>query len=331
MGSTALATRPVVSLVAQAAGAGLRRYVQPDQARSIINAAETTAHRLLLECLWQSGGRITEVLRLRPYDLDLHEGALRLINLKQRKRANRTKLVHVDKELVGDLRRLAPDARIPANGYLFGARQHVGPISRQYAWRFVNRYAQASGVVLPSADGRLCPATARDFRHGSAVHQVRQGVPLSEVAQQLGDARLDTTSIYTKLANAERRAIADRVQWWVALSTDRPGVRRCSDCGQNKRLTEFTQNKGTPWYHRRCKACRARRAWEQNHPSERCEDWLQRRADEAEGRVTRRRPTSRICTGLWRGQAAGRVCPDSGEKTRSGVRRVPCLRRQTRA
>jgi hypothetical protein len=54
MGTTALATRPVVSLVAQAAGAGLPRYVLPDQARSIINAAETTQHRLLLECLWQS-------------------------------------------------------------------------------------------------------------------------------------------------------------------------------------------------------------------------------------------------------------------------------------
>jgi integrase len=65
----------------------------PDQARRIVDAAETTAHRLLLETLWQSGGRITEVLRLRPCDLDPHEGALRLSNLKQRKRANRTKLV----------------------------------------------------------------------------------------------------------------------------------------------------------------------------------------------------------------------------------------------
>ena len=54
----------------------------PDQARAIINA-ETTAHGLLLETLWQSGGRITEVLRLRPCDLDQREGALRVQNLKQ--------------------------------------------------------------------------------------------------------------------------------------------------------------------------------------------------------------------------------------------------------
>ena len=74
-------------------------------------------------------------------------------------------------------------------------------------------------------------------------------------------------------------------------------VRRCSDCGQTERLTEFTQNKGTTWYHRRCKPCRARRAWEQKHPGERYEDWLHRRADEAEGRVARPRPPSRTCTG----------------------------------
>jgi hypothetical protein len=49
--ATSLAVRPAASLVAAAAGTGLPRYVLPDQARAIINAAETTAHRLLLECL----------------------------------------------------------------------------------------------------------------------------------------------------------------------------------------------------------------------------------------------------------------------------------------
>ena len=152
MGTT-LAVRPAVSLLAAAAGAGLPRYVLPDQVRAIINTADTTAHRLLLETLWQSGGRITEVLHLRPCDLDLAEGALRLVNLKQRKRSNRTKLVYVTAELIGDLRRYAHDARIPATGPLFRARQHTGLISRQYAWRLINHYAQVAGVLLPTSSG----------------------------------------------------------------------------------------------------------------------------------------------------------------------------------
>ena len=77
----------------------------------------------------------------------------------------------------------------------------------------MNRYAAAAGVYVPTAEGDMAPATARDLRHGAAVNQVRHGMPLSEVQQQLGHARLDTTSIYTKLANAERRAMADHVHW----------------------------------------------------------------------------------------------------------------------
>jgi integrase len=107
-------------------------------------------------------------------------------NLKQHRRANKTKLVYVTAELIGDLRRYARDVRIRQTGYLFGAQHYDGPISRQYAGRLINRYAEAVEVLLPQRDGTLGPATARDFRHGAAVNQMRQGVPLSEVAQQYG-------------------------------------------------------------------------------------------------------------------------------------------------
>jgi len=188
-------------------------YVTADQARAIINAARTTPHRLLLEALWQSAGRISEVLRLRPCDLDPHEGALRLHNEKQRSDLNRRKLVYVSPSLVSDLKRLAADNRIPASGYLFRGRQRAQPVSRQYAWELINRYALAAGVLVQTPTGRNRPAHARDFRHGSAVHQIRQGVPLTEIQQQLGHTSIGSTSIYTRLANPERRAMADRVRW----------------------------------------------------------------------------------------------------------------------
>ena len=43
--------------------------------------------------------------------------------------------------------------------------------------------------------------------------QIRQGVPLSEVQQQLGHARIDTTTSYTKLAARERLAVHAGVEW----------------------------------------------------------------------------------------------------------------------
>ena len=60
--TTALVRRPAASLVAAASGEHLPAYVTREQARAIINAAGSHSHRLLLECLWQSGGRISEVL-----------------------------------------------------------------------------------------------------------------------------------------------------------------------------------------------------------------------------------------------------------------------------
>jgi site-specific recombinase XerD len=86
-------------------------------------------------------------------------------------------------------------------------------MTRQHAWWLLRRAAAAAGVTVPGADGRPRPATGLDFRHGAAVHQLRAGVPLSEVQQQLGHARVDTTALYTRLTSRERRSYADRVEW----------------------------------------------------------------------------------------------------------------------
>lgn len=209
-----LAIRPSSAIVAQATGTALPLYVTREQARAIINAAETTTHRLLLECLWQSGGRVSEVLRLRPCDVDRAEAALVLTNLKQRRRALRQKHVYVSPDLVAALAALTRDARVPTGGYYFRSRESGDrPMSRYQCWRLVRKYAEIAGIVFVGRDGCSHPATGLHFRHGAAVHQLRCGVPLSEVQQQLGHARIDTTVIYTKLTNPERRSYADRVVW----------------------------------------------------------------------------------------------------------------------
>jgi len=87
-------------------------------------------------------------------------------------------------------------------------------MTRQNVWQIVTRCALRAGVRVVGRDGELRPVTDLDFRHGAAVHQLRAGVPLSEVSQQLGHARIDTTTIYTRLTNVERRRYADRVEWW---------------------------------------------------------------------------------------------------------------------
>lgn len=110
---------PATAIVARAGGDGLPSYVTQDAARRVIDAAESTRDRLLLETLWQSGGRVSEVARLRRCDVEPAEGALRLQNLKQKRRAMAAKLVSVSSGLVAALLAYANDARIPPTGYLF--------------------------------------------------------------------------------------------------------------------------------------------------------------------------------------------------------------------
>lgn len=214
--SLARAPLPATSALAIATSTDrLPCYVTADQAHAIANAAATLGgmrDRLLVECLWQSGGRVSEVLRLRPADVDDREGALRLPNRKQRRARVPLKLVFVSPDLVADLRAHARDARIGMLQPFFRSRQSSRAISDAQAWRILQRASRAAAVQIVDGD-RLRPANPRDFRHGAAVHQVQSGLPLSEVAAQLGHARLDSTAIYTRLANPERRRMADRVSW----------------------------------------------------------------------------------------------------------------------
>jgi integrase/recombinase XerD len=217
--SSALTRAPApasaATTLARAQGTGLPAYVTAEQARAVIDAATRTRDRLLVETLWQTGGRVSEVCRLRRTDIDRTERALRLTNLKQRQ-PGKVKLVYVSPSLVAALLAYCRDAKIAPTGSVFATsyRGALRPLSRQMAWKLVTGLAARAGVsVVDTATGALRPATGLDFRHGAAVHQLRSGVPLSEVSQQLGHARLENTLIYARLTNAERRRMNDRVQW----------------------------------------------------------------------------------------------------------------------
>jgi len=141
------------------------------------------------------------------------EGAIALTNLMQRRRKQRHKLNYVNPDPLGAWRDLAKRAGLPSTAYFFRSRQSRGqPISYEQCWRLIRGYALAAALQV--LDGQtLRPTNARHFRHGTAVNQVSQGGPLCEVQQQLGHARIDSTSAYLKFANLERNAMAHWVTW----------------------------------------------------------------------------------------------------------------------
>jgi integrase len=179
-----------------------------DQFLRLLGAAQTTQHRLLLRCLWETGGRVTEVLAVRPCDVDKAEGAIRMLNRKQRRPEARQKLVYVSRDLVAELLAHAHGTRLHPLDFFFSSRQSGRwPMHRGQAWRIVTAASSAAGVLVGGK-----PAGPLNFRHGAAVHQLRSGVPLSEVKAQLGHAAYQSTLVYLRLTNPQRREYADRME-----------------------------------------------------------------------------------------------------------------------
>ena len=208
------ATPSALTVAARAAGGGSPpAYVTRDNVRAMIAACDTTRDRLLVQTLWESGGRVSEVAALRLSDLDRDQGALSLTNLKQRGKRRSTKLVYVSRDLVGSLAAFARDLRLPHDGYLWRSRVS-GPLhlNRREVHRIITGASSRAGVLVIGRNGARS-ATGLDFRHGSAVHLLRAGHPITEVQQHLGHARIDTTTIYLRLTDPERRRLADRIDW----------------------------------------------------------------------------------------------------------------------
>ena len=204
---------PSAAVTLARADSGVPAYVTADQVAAMVACAPTTRDRLMLRTLWESGGRVSEVGSLRLCDIDRPEGALQLTNLKQRGPRRHVKLVSISRDLAGALLAFARDTRLGHDGHLFRSHQSgEGHLTRQQALRIVNRLAVDAGVIVQGRTGPR-PACGLDFRHGSAVHLLRSGVPLTEVQSHLGHARVDTTTVYLRLTNRDRRFIADRIDW----------------------------------------------------------------------------------------------------------------------
>jgi integrase len=189
--------------------------VTREEARSIINSTDRFRDRLLLETIWQTGGRITEALRLRPANVNVADGSLELPNLKQRGKSTPTKLVWVSPDLCAQLRALARDLHVPIDGYLFSGKPGGKvPLSRFQAYRIIAAAAKKAQVYkLSPRDGRLMPAWPHTFRHGAAKHLLEQTLRLDFVQDQLGHASLETTRVYLRLSDADKKRLRDQVSY----------------------------------------------------------------------------------------------------------------------
>jgi integrase/recombinase XerD len=192
----------------------LPRYLEVEEVAALLDACPNPRDRMLCELLWRTGGRISEVLRIRP--LDISSDAIRLVTLKQRGMSERSVII-ADPVFIGRLREYARG--VGRNHYLFpgSAREPgdvAGHLTRQRAWQLFKRASLLAQIYKPHVlAGLPVSAWPHTMRHSHAAHLIEGGVPINSVQAQLGHSDLASTAVYLRIADKERRRQIAQVQF----------------------------------------------------------------------------------------------------------------------
>ena len=174
----------------------LPKYFTYEEVRRVIEQARNPRDKLLMECLWQLGPRVSELIQLKPSDIDFSTSVVRLITLKRRRAAERA--VPVKPQLLGELARHIASQRI-------ADAQRVFPITRFRVDQIVRAAVRAAGIT----DGR---AHAHTFRHSLGVHLI-QRLPITAVKEILGHASVEATLVYTRLVAQDVRRYFNDIEF----------------------------------------------------------------------------------------------------------------------
>ncbi|MET0518665.1 MAG: site-specific tyrosine recombinase XerD [Burkholderiaceae bacterium] len=173
------------------------------QVEALLNAPDVGTplglrDRAMLELMYASGLRVTELVTLMSVHVGFREAVLRITG-----KGSKERLVPFGEEAHGWLMRYLQEARAAILGgqrsdALFVTARGDG-MTRQMFWTLVKKHAATAGITSP-----LSPHT---LRHAFATHLLNHGADLRAVQLLLGHADLSTTQIYTHVARERLRKI----------------------------------------------------------------------------------------------------------------------------
>jgi integrase/recombinase XerD len=184
-----------------------RGVLTPAEAKKILHAPDTHTvlgyrDRTILEVLYSSGIRKTELNNLTLADVDYHDGFLRIIEGKGRK----DRIVPIGRIACRYLENYIKSVRLelvidPCNQYLFltmtGKR-----FSKNALWELIKKYAKKAKIKK-----NVYPHT---FRHSCATSMLRNRADIVTIQKLLGHASLDSTQLYTYLSVMDLKDVHKR-------------------------------------------------------------------------------------------------------------------------
>ena len=191
---------PTLRMLAAKQALRVPKTLSEDQVDALLSApdANTTLglrDKAMLELLYASGLRVSELVKLKTLHVSLNEGVLRIMGKGSKERLvpfgdmARDSLLNYMQNARGALlgAKQTDDLFVTASGLKAGTA-----MSRIMFWSLIKKYAVLAGITAP-----LSPHT---LRHAFATHLLNHGADLRSVQVLLGHADISTTTIYTHVA-----------------------------------------------------------------------------------------------------------------------------------
>ena len=197
---------PAEDLQAPRAWEALPKFLDMDEVDRLLAQPDVSTPRglrdkAMIEVLYATGMRVSELVALRPGDLNLEEGYLTCIG-----KGDKQRLIPVGHDGAEWVRRYLREGRprllprSPSPWLFVNARG--GSLSRVGFWKILKEYGIKAGVSRG-----LSPHV---LRHSFATHLLERGADLRAIQAMLGHADLSTTQIYTHVLEARLRAVYDK-------------------------------------------------------------------------------------------------------------------------
>ena len=203
-----LKTNPADQLRAPRSWKALPRHLSVEQVDRLLEQPDVKTprglrDRALIELLYATGLRVSELVSLRPADVNLEASYLTCTGKGEKQR-----IVPMGDEAAAWVRRYLREGRPALLGKRSSPRLFVnarggGPgLTRVGFWKILKAYGRSAGLTSSISPHVL--------RHSFATHLLERGADLRAIQMMLGHADLSTTQIYTHVLQQRMRAVYDR-------------------------------------------------------------------------------------------------------------------------
>ena len=195
---------PTLKLVNPTQPSRLPKVMSEKQVDHLLNAPNLESplglrDRAMLETLYATGLRVSELVNLKLHEIGFNEGVLRVIG-----KGNKERLVPLGEQAIDWLTRYLNESRMEiikgqqSDALFITARG--GPMTRQAFWQLIKRYA----ITAEIPPEKLSPHV---LRHAFATHLLNHGADLRVIQLLLGHADISTTQIYTHVARERLKSL----------------------------------------------------------------------------------------------------------------------------